>query len=74
MRCSLILAGVGRHPDLAASVASPPVRSRRKVQDGVLECRGGASVGFIVGSVTNLGCVLRTAAGPTTSMSRPSVK
>ena len=29
------------------------------VQVGVLECRGGASVGFIVGSVTNLGCVLR---------------
>ena len=25
----------------------------------MLECRGGASVGFIVGSVTNLGCVLR---------------
>jgi hypothetical protein len=30
-----------------------------RVQIGVLECRGGASVGFIVGSVTNLGCVLR---------------
>ena len=29
------------------------------MQVGVLECRGGASVGFIVGSVTNLGCVLR---------------
>ncbi|TMJ51791.1 MAG: DUF992 domain-containing protein [Alphaproteobacteria bacterium] len=29
------------------------------VQLGVLECRGGASIGFIVGSVTNLGCVLR---------------
>ena len=29
------------------------------VQVGVLECRGGASIGFIVGSVTNLGCVLR---------------
>src|SRR6202047_2200661 len=32
---------------------------QRRVQVGVLECRGGASVGFIVGSVTNLGCVLR---------------
>ena len=31
----------------------------QRVQVGVLECRGGASVGFIVGSVTNLGCVLR---------------
>ncbi len=30
-----------------------------RVQVGILECRGGASVGFIVGSVTNLGCVLR---------------
>src|SRR5436309_11230702 len=29
------------------------------VQVGVLECRGGTSIGFIVGSVTNLGCVLR---------------
>jgi hypothetical protein len=29
------------------------------VQVGVLECRGGASIGFIIGSVTNLGCVLR---------------
>jgi len=29
------------------------------VQVGILECRGGASIGFIVGSVTNLGCVLR---------------
>jgi hypothetical protein len=30
-----------------------------RVQVGVLECRGGASIGFIVGSVTHLGCVLR---------------
>jgi len=30
-----------------------------RVRVGVLECRGGASVGFIVGSVTHLGCVLR---------------
>ena len=30
-----------------------------RVQVGILECRGGASIGFIVGSVTNLGCVLR---------------
>ena len=33
--------------------------AQERVQVGVLECRGGASVGFIVGSVTNLGCVLR---------------
>jgi hypothetical protein len=34
------------------------------VQVGVLECRGAASIGFIVGSVTNLGCVLRVAGLP----------
>ena len=45
---------------LATSLA--PVEAQQpidRVQVGVLECRGGASVGFIVGSVTNLGCVLR---------------
>ena len=31
----------------------------QRVRVGVLECRGGASIGFVVGSVTNLGCVLR---------------
>jgi hypothetical protein len=41
---------------LATANAQQPVA---RVQVGVLECRGGASVGFIVGSVTNLGCVLR---------------
>jgi len=35
-----------------------------RVRVGVLECRGGASVGFIVGSVTNLGCVLRVEGMP----------
>jgi hypothetical protein len=35
-----------------------------RVQVGVLECRGGSSVGFIVGSVTNLSCVLRAAGRP----------
>jgi hypothetical protein len=34
------------------------------VQVGVLECRGGSSIGFIVGSVTNLGCVLRVSGLP----------
>ena len=36
----------------------------QRVQVGVLECRGGASVGFVVGSVTNLGCVLRVEGMP----------
>ena len=35
-----------------------------RVQVGVLECRGGASIGFVVGSVTNLGCVLRVQGFP----------
>jgi Protein of unknown function (DUF992) len=43
---------------LAASVAAQAQQPNR-VQVGVLECRGGASIGFIVGSVTNLGCILR---------------
>jgi Protein of unknown function (DUF992) len=30
-----------------------------RVRVGVLECRGGASIGFVVGSVTHLGCLLR---------------
>ena len=45
---------------LAASVSGANAQQpMERVQVGVLECRGGASVGFIVGSVTNLGCVLR---------------
>jgi uncharacterized protein DUF992 len=44
---------------LVASVAPALAQQSTRVQIGVLECRGGASVGFIVGSVTNLGCVLR---------------
>ena len=56
MRRSLLLAGI--LAALAASVVGANAQ-RGSVQVGVLECRGGASVGFIVGSVTNLGCVLR---------------
>lgn len=44
---------------IAAHAQSP-----QRVQVGVLECRGGASVGFIVGSVTNLGCLLRVQGQP----------
>ena len=42
---------------LAAAIAQQPMQ---RVQVGLLECRGGSSVGFIVGSVTNLGCVFRS--------------
>jgi len=55
MRRSIILAGIAAA--LTASFAGASAQER--VQVGVLECRGGASIGFIVGSVTNLGCVLR---------------
>ncbi len=59
MRSSFLLAGMAAvvlTGFLAAANAQQPVA---RVQVGVLECRGGASVGFVVGSVTNLGCVLR---------------
>lgn len=41
---------------VSAVQAQQPVQ---KVQVGVLECKGGPSIGFIVGAVTNLACVLR---------------
>ena len=44
--------------------AAPSTAQMNRVQVGVLECRGGASIGFIVGSVTNLGCVLRVEGVP----------
>jgi uncharacterized protein DUF992 len=40
---------------LAGAGAQQPIQ---RVQVGILECRGGASIGLVVGSVTNLGCVL----------------
>jgi hypothetical protein len=42
---------------LTATIVGAEAQDRVRI--GVLECRGGASIGFIVGSVTNLGCVLR---------------
>ncbi len=42
---------------ITGAAAQQPVQ---RVQVGVLECRGAASIGFIVGSVTNLGCVFRS--------------
>jgi Protein of unknown function (DUF992) len=61
MRRSFMLAGAAAAMLVAsfAGAQQPPM-----VQVGVLECRGGASIGFIVGSVTNLGCVLRVADVP----------
>jgi hypothetical protein len=59
MRRSFLLAAVTAimlATSFAAAYAQQPMD---RVQVGILECRGGSSVGFIVGSVTNLGCVLR---------------
>ena len=57
MRRSFILAGVAAATLVTSfAYAQQPIQ---RVQVGILESRGGSSVGFIVGSVTNLGCVLR---------------
>jgi hypothetical protein len=61
MRRSLVLAIIILATAIAGAKAQQPMT---RVQVGVLECRGGASVGFIVGSVTNLGCVLRVEGMP----------
>jgi len=48
----------------AFMIASVAGAHAQRMRVGVLECRGGASIGFIVGSVTNLGCVLRAEGAP----------
>jgi len=63
MRRYPILAGAALAM-LAASMSGTNAQQVTRIQVGVLECRGGASVGFIVGSVTNLGCVLRAEGMP----------
>jgi len=61
MRRSSILFGIAVTM-LASALAH--AQQPRSIQIGVLECRGGASVGFIVGSVTNLGCLLHSEGRP----------
>src|SRR3954447_2690347 len=56
---SLMSAAIAAIMLVAASTGAFAQQPMQPVQVGILECRGGASVGFIVGSVTNLGCVLR---------------
>jgi len=60
---TLVLAGAAVVM-LAASIVGANAQAPQRLQVGILECRGGASVGFIVGSVTNLGCVLRAEGMP----------
>ena len=64
MRRSSILAGVAATLLVASFTGANAQAPLNRVQVGVLECRGGASIGFIVGSVTNLGCVLRVEGMP----------
>ena len=64
MRRSFILAGVAITVTMLVAFLAGAHAQQGRVQVGVLECRGGASVGFIVGSVTNLGCVLRADGRP----------
>src|SRR5436853_5942841 len=59
MRRLFILAGVAATMLVASFAGAHAQQPMPRVQVGILECRGGASVGFVVGSVTNLGCVLR---------------
>jgi hypothetical protein len=45
---------------LASVITASAQQPMQRVQVGILECRGAASIGFIVGSVTNLGCIFRS--------------
>ena len=64
MRRSSPLAGVAVTLLVASFTGAHAQAPANLVQVGVLECRGGASIGFIVGSVTHLGCVLRVEGMP----------
>jgi len=64
MRRSFILAGAAVTMLVASFAGAKAQQPIQRVQIGILECRGGASVGFVVGSVTNLGCVLRVEGMP----------
>ena len=64
MRRFPILVSAAAAALLASITGATAQQPMQRVQVGVLECRGGASVGFIVGSVTNLGCVLRVEGMP----------
>jgi hypothetical protein len=60
----LVLAGTAITLLVASAAAAGAQQPIQRVQVGILECRGGASIGFVVGSVTNLGCVLRVDGAP----------
>jgi Protein of unknown function (DUF992) len=64
MRRSTVFATIAATMLTVLYGAADAQQPMQRVQVGVLECRGGASIGFIVGSVTNLGCVLRAEGAP----------
>ena len=51
---TLFIAAAALAGGVATANALPPV------QAGILECRGGQNVGFVVGSVANLECVFQS--------------
>lgn len=48
---------------MLVSVSAMPA-SAQQVQAGILECRSGGTIGFIIGSVTELSCIFRPDFGP----------
>ena len=42
------------------AVSATAAQAQSRVQVGVLDCRGGQTVGMVLGSVTDLNCVLRS--------------
>ena len=61
---SLMFATIAAVTLVAGSTGAFAQQPMQPVQVGILECRGGASIGFVIGSVTNLGCVLRAEGMP----------
>ena len=61
---SLMSAAIAAVTLIAGSTGAFAQQPMQPVQVGILECRGGASIGFVIGSVTNLGCVLRAEGMP----------
>ena len=57
MRLSTLALAAALVGSIASAHALPSVRA------GVLECRGGQNVGFVVGSVASLDCVYRSEGG-----------
>jgi hypothetical protein len=49
---------------MLVSASVMPASAQQQVQAGVLECRGGGSIGFVIGSVTELSCIYRPDFGP----------